>query len=171
MDKDLLEKLYDIFASTNKTNMFSIFSFNRRMNGKKTMDALSNLENFLNNVARKFHSSQASSEEELATIYLRLCETFSEKDLQQLLSSVIPESRGYFLTPDESAKAQEVEESNKKIEKQIEIFENKFELNFNEDYIDGLVYKPKGCENREDVFAPIKRLIPSKNNAFLFNIS
>ena len=119
MDKDLLEKLYDIFASTNKTNMFSRFSFNRRMNGKKTMDALSNLENFLNNVARKFHSSQASSEEELATIYLRLCETFSEKDLQQLLSSVIPESRGYFLTPDESAKAQEVEESNKKIEKQI----------------------------------------------------
>lgn len=40
---------------------------------------------------------------------------------------------------------------------------------FNEEYIDGLIYKPKGCENREDVFAPIKRLTPNKNNAFLFN--
>ena len=40
---------------------------------------------------------------------------------------------------------------------------------FNEEYIDGLIYKPKSVVNQEDVYAPIKKLVPSKNNAFLLN--
>ena len=40
---------------------------------------------------------------------------------------------------------------------------------FNEEYIDGLVYKPKNVTERDEVYAPIKKLVPNKNNAFLFN--
>ena len=40
---------------------------------------------------------------------------------------------------------------------------------FNEEYIDGLVYKPKNVTKRDEVYAPIKKLVPNKNNAFLFN--
>lgn len=40
---------------------------------------------------------------------------------------------------------------------------------FNEEYIDGLVFKPKNVSTREDVYGPVKKLTPNKNNAFLFN--
>lgn len=40
---------------------------------------------------------------------------------------------------------------------------------FNEEYIDGLVYKPKDVVTREEVYGPVKKLTPNKNNAFLFN--
>ena len=40
---------------------------------------------------------------------------------------------------------------------------------FNEEYIDGLVFKPKDVVNKEEVYEPIKKLVPSKQNAFLFD--
>lgn len=40
---------------------------------------------------------------------------------------------------------------------------------FNEEYINGLIYKPKNVVTREEVYAPVKKLVPNKNNAFLFN--
>ena len=40
---------------------------------------------------------------------------------------------------------------------------------FNEEYIEGLTYKPKGYESHEKVFEPVKKLTPNRNNAFLFN--
>ena len=40
---------------------------------------------------------------------------------------------------------------------------------FTEKYIDDLIYKPKGVVEHKEVYEPIKRLIPNKNNAFLYN--
>ena len=40
---------------------------------------------------------------------------------------------------------------------------------FNEEYIDGLVFKPKGVVNKEEVYEPIRKLVPNKQNAFLFD--
>lgn len=40
---------------------------------------------------------------------------------------------------------------------------------FNDEYIDGLVFKPKNVTTNEEVFAHIKKLIPNRNNAFLFD--
>lgn len=40
---------------------------------------------------------------------------------------------------------------------------------FNEEYIEGLIYKPKDVVNNDEVYAPIKKLVPNRNNAFLFN--
>lgn len=40
---------------------------------------------------------------------------------------------------------------------------------FNEEYIAGLIYKPKDVVEHDDVYAPVKKLIPNRNNAFLFN--
>lgn len=40
---------------------------------------------------------------------------------------------------------------------------------FNSQYIDGLVYKPKNVVEHDEVYAPLKKLIPNKNNAFLFD--
>ena len=40
---------------------------------------------------------------------------------------------------------------------------------FNQEYVNGLIYKPKGVVTAEEVYAPIKKLSPNKNNAFLFN--
>ena len=40
---------------------------------------------------------------------------------------------------------------------------------FNEKYIEGLIYKPKNVESREEFYRPVKKLVPNKNNAFLFN--
>lgn len=40
---------------------------------------------------------------------------------------------------------------------------------FNEEYIEGLIYKPKGVVTKELAYSHIKKLIPNKNNAFLFN--
>ena len=40
---------------------------------------------------------------------------------------------------------------------------------FNEEYIEGLIFKPKGIVSMENVYAPIKKLTPNINNAFLFN--
>lgn len=40
---------------------------------------------------------------------------------------------------------------------------------FNEEYIAGLVYKPKDVITREEVYGPVKKLVPNRNNAFLFN--
>ena len=40
---------------------------------------------------------------------------------------------------------------------------------FNEEYIDSLIFKPKNVVDRKEVYGPIKKLVPSKNNAFLFN--
>lgn len=40
---------------------------------------------------------------------------------------------------------------------------------FNDEYINNLIYKPKGVVNAEEVYAPIKKLVPKKENAFLFN--
>ncbi len=40
---------------------------------------------------------------------------------------------------------------------------------FNEDYIAGLVYKPKNVVSRAEVYGPVKKITPNRNNAFLFN--
>ena len=40
---------------------------------------------------------------------------------------------------------------------------------FSEEYIDGLIYKPKDITDRNSVYSPIKKLTPSRKNAFLFN--
>ena len=40
---------------------------------------------------------------------------------------------------------------------------------FNEEYIKGLIFKPKNVVDREEVYGPIKKLVPNKNNAFLYN--
>lgn len=40
---------------------------------------------------------------------------------------------------------------------------------FNEEYINNLIFKPKDVVDREKVYGPIKKLIPNKNNAFLYN--
>ena len=40
---------------------------------------------------------------------------------------------------------------------------------FNEEYIRGLVYKPKEVVEHEEAYALVKKLTPNKNNAFLFN--
>lgn len=40
---------------------------------------------------------------------------------------------------------------------------------FNEEYIRGLVYKPKDVVENEEAYALVKKLTPNKNNAFLFN--
>lgn len=40
---------------------------------------------------------------------------------------------------------------------------------FNEEYIVGLVYKPKNVVTRDEVYGPVKKLTPNKNNAFLFD--
>ena len=40
---------------------------------------------------------------------------------------------------------------------------------FNEEYIEDLIFKPKGIVSKENVYAPIKKLTPNINNAFLFN--
>lgn len=40
---------------------------------------------------------------------------------------------------------------------------------FNEEYIDDLIYKPKNVVTKKEVYAPVKKLVPNKNNAFLFN--
>lgn len=40
---------------------------------------------------------------------------------------------------------------------------------FNEEYIKGLIFKPKNVVEREEVYGPIKKLVPNKNNAFLYN--
>ncbi len=40
---------------------------------------------------------------------------------------------------------------------------------FNEEYIDSLIFKPKDVVTSEEAYGPIKRLIPNRNNAFLFN--
>lgn len=40
---------------------------------------------------------------------------------------------------------------------------------FNDEYIDGLIFKPKNITTNEDAFSHVKRLVPNKNNAFLFD--
>lgn len=40
---------------------------------------------------------------------------------------------------------------------------------FNEEYIEGLIYKPKDFVNRQEVYGPVKKLVPNRNNAFLFD--
>ena len=40
---------------------------------------------------------------------------------------------------------------------------------FNEEYIEGLIYKPKNINSNEEAYAHLKKLVPNKNNAFLFN--
>ena len=40
---------------------------------------------------------------------------------------------------------------------------------FSLEYIDGLVFKPKGVTEPAETFAHLKMLTPSRNNAFLFN--
>ena len=40
---------------------------------------------------------------------------------------------------------------------------------FNEEYIEGLIFKPKNVVTHDEVYAPVKKLVPNKNNAFLFN--
>lgn len=40
---------------------------------------------------------------------------------------------------------------------------------FNEEYIDGLIFKPKGIVTHDEVYGPVKKLTPNKNNAFLFD--
>ena len=40
---------------------------------------------------------------------------------------------------------------------------------FNEEYIAELIYKPKNVTTKEEVYGPIKKLVPNKNNAFIFN--
>ncbi len=40
---------------------------------------------------------------------------------------------------------------------------------FNEEYIEGLIYKPKDVVTRQEVYGPVKKLVPNRNNAFLFN--
>ena len=40
---------------------------------------------------------------------------------------------------------------------------------FNEEYIQDLIYKPKDVVTREEVYGPVKKLVPSKENAFLFD--
>lgn len=40
---------------------------------------------------------------------------------------------------------------------------------FNEEYIDGLVFKPKNIIKNSEAYEHIKKLVPNKKNAFLFN--
>ena len=40
---------------------------------------------------------------------------------------------------------------------------------FNDEYIADLIYKPKGVVTNEEAYAHIKKLVPKKENAFLFN--
>lgn len=40
---------------------------------------------------------------------------------------------------------------------------------FSQEYINSLIYKPKNVVTPEEVYKPIKKLIPNKNNAFLFD--
>lgn len=40
---------------------------------------------------------------------------------------------------------------------------------FNDEYIANLIYKPKGVVTNEEVYVHIKKLVPKKENAFLFN--
>ena len=40
---------------------------------------------------------------------------------------------------------------------------------FNEEYIAGLIFKPKNVTTKEEVYGPVKKLVPNKNNAFIFN--
>lgn len=40
---------------------------------------------------------------------------------------------------------------------------------FNESYINELIYKPKDVISSEEVYDPIKKLVPNKNNAFLYD--
>ncbi len=40
---------------------------------------------------------------------------------------------------------------------------------FNKEYISNLIFKPKDVIEHDEVYAPIKKLTPNKNNAFLFN--
>ena len=40
---------------------------------------------------------------------------------------------------------------------------------FNDEYINGLTYKPKNQANHDEVYAPVKKLVPNKSNAFLFD--
>ena len=124
MDKDLLDKLYEIFASTNKTNMFSRLSFDRRMKSKSTSNALLNLEEVLNNIFRNEFSSKVITEEELSVIYLRLCETYNEKELQHHLRKYVPSKGTSFGAFDTQSKEQEIDDSNdEKVENLINAIE------------------------------------------------
>lgn len=40
---------------------------------------------------------------------------------------------------------------------------------FNDEYIANLIYKPKGVVTNEEAYAHIKKLVPKKENSFLFN--
>ena len=40
---------------------------------------------------------------------------------------------------------------------------------FNKEYIKGLIYSPKGVISHDDAFEHVKKLVPNKNNAFLFD--
>lgn len=40
---------------------------------------------------------------------------------------------------------------------------------FNDEYIDGLVFKPKNVITNKETFAHVKKLTPNRNNAFLFD--
>lgn len=40
---------------------------------------------------------------------------------------------------------------------------------FNDKYIERLIFKPKNVEEKDNVYGPVKKLTPNKNNAFLFN--
>ena len=40
---------------------------------------------------------------------------------------------------------------------------------FNDEYIADLIYKPKGIITSEEVYAPVKKLVPNRKNAFLFD--
>ena len=40
---------------------------------------------------------------------------------------------------------------------------------FNEEYIERLIFKPKNVVTHDEVYAPVKKLVPNKNNAFLFD--
>ena len=118
MDRELLDDLYEIFASTHKVGFLSKVMFNRRMNSKAVNEAVSNIGTFLNNIGTFSYSSRSFKEEQLATIYLRLCESFDEKELQKILRQIQPESNrnSAFLTEEQQKGLREIEASNKKIE-------------------------------------------------------
>ncbi len=40
---------------------------------------------------------------------------------------------------------------------------------FNDEYIADLIYKPKGIVTSEEVYSPVKKLVPKRENAFLFD--
>lgn len=87
MNKKVLDKLFDIYSSTHKTNAFSKFLFARRMNRNSTINAFSKLNTLIEHI-NHYSSRGGISTEELGIIYLRLCDSIDEHDLKKQLSGV-----------------------------------------------------------------------------------